>query len=181
MRHVFISQVTWTSRTFATGQTISKELHERPLHSSKVTVWYALSSHGVIGPYFFENYEGITVTVTSERFVAMLETFVTPALNNFPEFHEVWLGQDGATSHTARWSMKAVRELLGNSAISRFGDNPWPPKSPDFPLVITCCGLLQRSGLYDSAKNTSWIKTNNSKGNSCYSSGDVAASTREAQ
>ena len=28
-----------------------KEVHERPLHSSKVTVWCAVSSHGVIGPY----------------------------------------------------------------------------------------------------------------------------------
>ena len=40
-----------------------KEVHERPLHSSKVTVWCAVSSHGVIGPYFFENEERITMTV----------------------------------------------------------------------------------------------------------------------
>ena len=32
-----------------------KEFHERPLHSSKVTVWCAVSSHGVFWPYFFEN------------------------------------------------------------------------------------------------------------------------------
>jgi len=31
------------------------ELHERPLHSSKVTVWCAISSLGIIGPYFFED------------------------------------------------------------------------------------------------------------------------------
>ena len=35
-----------------------KEVHERPLHSSKVTVWCAVSSHGVIGPYIFENESG---------------------------------------------------------------------------------------------------------------------------
>jgi hypothetical protein len=28
------------------------ELHERPLHSSKVTVWCTISSFGIIGPYF---------------------------------------------------------------------------------------------------------------------------------
>ena len=31
-----------------------RELHQRPLHSPKVTVWYAVSKFGVIGPYFFE-------------------------------------------------------------------------------------------------------------------------------
>ena len=31
------------------------KLHERPLHSSKVTVWCAISSFGIIGPYFFED------------------------------------------------------------------------------------------------------------------------------
>jgi hypothetical protein len=37
---------------------------ERPLHSAKVTVWCAISSNGVIGPYFFENDDGHAVTVT---------------------------------------------------------------------------------------------------------------------
>lgn len=30
-------------------------LHEKPLHSEKVTVWGAISSQGVVGPYFFES------------------------------------------------------------------------------------------------------------------------------
>ena len=30
------------------------ELHQRPLHSPKVTVWCAMGSFGVWGPYFFE-------------------------------------------------------------------------------------------------------------------------------
>lgn len=110
------------------------EVHERPLHSSKVTVWCAVSSHGVIGPYFFENEERITMTVTSDRYVEMLQSFVAPALNNFPQLHEAWFQQDGATSHTARQSMAAVRELFGNRVISRFGDIPWPPRSPDLSV-----------------------------------------------
>jgi len=44
-----------------------KEVHEHPLHSSKVTVWCAVSSHGVIRPYFLENEDRITITVTSDR------------------------------------------------------------------------------------------------------------------
>jgi len=40
------------------------EVHERPLHSPKVTVWCAIDKVGVIGPYFFEE-NGITMTVNS--------------------------------------------------------------------------------------------------------------------
>jgi hypothetical protein len=48
---------------------------------------------GVTGPYFFEE-EGVTVTVNSERYVAMLR----------PEWKGiggVWFQQDGAAAHTA--------------------------------------------------------------------------------
>ncbi|VEN45738.1 unnamed protein product, partial [Callosobruchus maculatus] len=38
--------------------------HQVPLHSEKVTVWCALWSGGIIGPYFFENEEGVALTVT---------------------------------------------------------------------------------------------------------------------
>ena len=59
-------------------------------------------------------------------YVEMLQSFVAPALNNFPQLHEAWFQQDGATSHTARQSMSAVRKRFGNHIISRFGDIPWP-------------------------------------------------------
>jgi len=32
-----------------------RELHQRPLHSSKVTVWCGVSKVGIVGPYFFED------------------------------------------------------------------------------------------------------------------------------
>jgi len=31
-----------------------RELHQRPLHSWKVTVWCGVSKVGIVGPYFFE-------------------------------------------------------------------------------------------------------------------------------
>jgi hypothetical protein len=37
-------------------------IHERPLHSPKLTVWCAVSQ---LGPYFFEE-EGVTVSVNCE-------------------------------------------------------------------------------------------------------------------
>ena len=76
-------------------------------------------------------------------YVEMLQSFVAPALNNFPQLHEAWFHQDGATSHIARQSMAAVRELFGNHVISRFGDIPWPPKITGFArLWFFLVGLL---------------------------------------
>ena len=43
-------------------------IKERPLHSEKVTVWCALLSEGVIGPHFFENDDGPTITVKAKRY-----------------------------------------------------------------------------------------------------------------
>jgi hypothetical protein len=60
------------------------ELHERPLHISKVTVWCAVSSFGIIGPYFFEDERKRAVTVTGPPYVHMLENFLGPELTSHP-------------------------------------------------------------------------------------------------
>ena len=52
---------------------------EKPLHSDKVTVWAALSSTGVIGPFFFES-DGETTTINSERYLTLLKNKFLPAL-----------------------------------------------------------------------------------------------------
>jgi hypothetical protein len=41
-------------------------IHQRPLHSPKITVWCAIFEFGVWGPYFLEE-EDVAVTVTSDR------------------------------------------------------------------------------------------------------------------
>jgi len=55
-------------------------LHQRPLHSERLTVWCGIASFGVLGPYYFEDNEGSAVTVTSEHYVAMLRNFCEPEL-----------------------------------------------------------------------------------------------------
>jgi hypothetical protein len=52
------------------------ELHPCPRHSAKVTVRYAVSSGGIIGPYFSEDKKGQTITVNGEWHTATLETFL---------------------------------------------------------------------------------------------------------
>jgi hypothetical protein len=65
-----------------------RELHARPLHSPKVTVWCTLSSIGVIGPYFFEE-GGVTVTVNANRYYDMLEIFLRPKIDEYGEEHNL--------------------------------------------------------------------------------------------
>jgi hypothetical protein len=48
---------------------------QHPLHSAKVTVWCAISSEGIIGPYFFENMEEHVVRDNAGLYEVMLETF----------------------------------------------------------------------------------------------------------
>jgi hypothetical protein len=78
------------------------ELHERPLHSSKVTVWRAISSSGIIGPYFFEDERERAVTVTGPLYVHMLEDFLGPELARHPVTEETFFQQDGATRHVGK-------------------------------------------------------------------------------
>jgi len=91
-----------------------RQIHERPLHSPKVTVWCAISKFGVIGPYFFEE-NGQTVTVNAERYVSMLDNFFEPQLEELMEetnMGDIWFQQDGATAHTARVSMTKLRQMF---------------------------------------------------------------------
>jgi len=115
-------------------------LHEKPLHSQKVTVWCAISESGIIGPYIFENEAGNAVTVNADRYVEMLQNFFTPQLARFPVNENTLLQQDGATSNTARMSMNAVNVLFLNRVVSRNGDIPCPPRFPD----LTPCDYFLR-------------------------------------
>lgn len=123
-----------------------QELHQRPLHSPKVTVWCAIFEFGVWGPYFFEE-DGVTATVTSNRYCVMLENFLRPKLNNlFNEYgqNNVWFQQDGATAHTARRSLGILREMFPGHIVSLRGDIGWPPRSPDLsPCDFFLWGYLK--------------------------------------
>ena len=55
---------------------------QSPLHPEKVTVWCALWSEDVIGPYFFEDDDGTTVTVNAEHYGHMITNFFCLLLKN---------------------------------------------------------------------------------------------------
>jgi hypothetical protein len=108
------------------------QLHQQPLHNAHVTVWCEAENLGVIGPYFFEDEDGRAVTVTSARYVEMLQNFLMSELSRpGNELSTIWFQQDGATAHTATASMEVVREMFPEHVISLRGELRWPACSPD--------------------------------------------------
>lgn len=103
----------------------------KPLYSPKVTVWAAVCSRGIIGPFF------IRETVTGARYVAILEQFVATqqALEDRPGTE--WFMQDGARPHRTEQVFRFLEEYFGNRVIAleypKFtgAGMDWPPYSPD--------------------------------------------------
>ena len=117
-----------------------RELHQRPLHSPEVIVWCGLGKCGIFGPFIFEEGEE-TATVISDRYIRMFENCFLPELRR-REINR--FQQDGATAHTARASMTAVRAAFPTHVISRFGDLQWPPRSPDlFHVRFLFVGIFE--------------------------------------
>ena len=99
-----------------------------------MTVWCGLGKCGIFDSFFFEEGEE-TATVTSDSCIRMFENCFLPELRKRGiDKTSMWFQQDGATTHTARASMTAVRGAFPNRVISRFGDLPWPPRSPDLSM-----------------------------------------------
>ncbi|GFU42417.1 putative DD41D transposase [Trichonephila clavipes] len=116
---------------------------ETPLHPEKLTVWCPLWAGGIIGPYFFKNDEGHSVTVNGDRYRAMITNFFIPELNNH-DVQELWFQQDGATRHTARVTIDLLKDTFGDRLISRFGPVNWPPRSCDLtPLDYFLWGYVK--------------------------------------
>jgi len=133
-----------------------QSLHERPLHSPKVTVWCAVSKKLIIGPYFFEE-QGNTVTVNSARYIEMLNNFFKSELRKRRRIinpSNVWFQQDRAPPHTAIATMNVLREMFPGRLISRFGDMHWPPRSPDLTVCYFFLWGYLKSRVYESKPRT---------------------------
>ena len=102
-----------------------------------------MAKFGIWGPYFFEE-NNVTVTVNSNRYCDMLETFLRPKLNMPHDMDNVWFQQDGATAHTSRRAMGILREMLPGHLILLRGDIGWPARSPDLnPCDFFLWGYLK--------------------------------------
>ena len=110
---------------------------EKEVNLPGLTVWAAISSNGIIGPFFFEG------TVNAKRYLDMLETQFFPALNHYNQ-EDIYFQQDGAPCHYAI----DVRQWLNNKFpgqwLGRRGPIEWPARSPDLtPPDFFLWGVLK--------------------------------------
>ena len=110
------------------------EVQEQPLHSKRCTAWCALSAHGIIGSFWFEDEEGGTLTVTQVNYRNILDKFCA-ALGQYRQ--DAWLQQDGAPPHTARLTMAYLQDRFGDRLISKGAEFQWVSHSPDFSVLIS--------------------------------------------
>lgn len=136
--------------------------HSKSLHTQKVTVWCAISGSSIIGPYFFEDAVGRSVTVSSVNYCEMIQNFFLPRLQNCPFVNRnTWFQQDGATAHTARITIEMLRNCFPEKFISRFGDMAWPARSPDLsPCDYFLWGYLKSKVYGNEPQDLAQLKRN---------------------
>ena len=113
------------------GSEAPDEVLQRPLHSANCTAWVAISRPGIIGPFWFGNDFGETVTVNKERYTVVLNKFWRAlGARRSVRREEQWFQQDGATTHTANIIMEWLDRRFADRLISRRRVPEWSPHSP---------------------------------------------------
>ena len=120
---------------------------QKPLHSSKVTAWCALSYRGIIGPFWFEDEDENAVTINQENYRRVVQTFCTNLCRKRNiTFSTQWFQQDGATPHTAKETLEFLRQKFENRLISFKTAHLWAPHSPDLnPLDFFLWGYAKEN------------------------------------
>ena len=116
------------------GDERPEEIDERYLKGPKVTALCALNAKkGMLGPYWFEDSRGRTVTVNGERYREILNQ-INEDLNQLYTPNQkrlLWFQQDGATPHTAHTTMAHLCTFFENRIWSLQAELEWSPHSPD--------------------------------------------------
>ena len=116
------------------GSTKPLIVHQRPLHSVYVTVWFGFTNTFILGPFFFERItpiEPVRCTVTSASYENILMQRVILPLHEHNWVETTVFMQDGAPPHVCRKVQRLLREaLIDERIISRSSPNPWPARSP---------------------------------------------------
>lgn len=106
-------------------------LLEVPLHAERVTMWCAISTHGII-PFVVKD-----KTVNSENYLELLRKKFVPKLRQMDILKNSWFMQDGARPHTAVVVLNYLKRIFNDRVISnRYPEVcdmglEWSPYSPD--------------------------------------------------
>lgn len=100
-----------------------------------VVVWCAISSNGIIGPYFHDG------NVNGQSYLHMLQNWFMP---RFPEEEGLIFQQDGAPPHYALTVRQWLNDTFPGAWIGRRGPIEWPARSPDLtPCDFYLWGVLK--------------------------------------
>ena len=68
-------------------------------------------SRDIIGIFFFENEQGVAVTVNDGRYRAMLNKFLVIKIEE-EDIGKIWFQQDGVTCHTTEAAFEFLRPAM---------------------------------------------------------------------
>ena len=97
----------------------------------KIMVWVGLTRQGVVlGPHFVEGRMDTREYLRIIRYNVIQRDFNRHNINR----DVMWWQQDGAPAHTSNASMRYLRGQFPGRLMSKRGDFPWPPRSPDLAI-----------------------------------------------
>jgi len=101
----------------------------------KVSICCIVETFGIVGPFFFDNDNGESITVIAEHCVAMLQNFLLPHLEAIgADPKNLYFQQNGATVRTTRRSINTVCNLF-HKVIIGFRDIPRLASSLDIMIL----------------------------------------------
>ena len=113
----------------------------------------------MIGLYLLENYDGMIVTVNSERYGHMITDFL-PHIKEY-DLENIWFQQNDAICHRTRANMALLQETFFGRVISRRCDINRPPRSCDLTSLDFFCGATRKTVFIQiNPQLFSFLKTN---------------------
>ena len=109
------------------------------IHPLQVAVAFGLWRENEIGPYFFENVDGLTITVNGDTYSIIKSDFFIPTLDAI-NVNDVWFQQDSATYHTYHVTIDLLHQMFDGRLIRRTCDANFPPKNCKSKLL--CHNIL---------------------------------------
>lgn len=92
---------------------------KKKMHPKCITVWCALRSRGIIGPFFVENEANNALVVNGERYRNIMIQILVSIEDN--TFEGMIFQQDGATCHTSSETLPRLHESFPRCVIICFG------------------------------------------------------------
>ena len=139
------------------SQTKPDHVTEAGRMGARVTCLVAFNArHGLLGPYWFEDEEGRTVSVNQERYRDVLKRLHEDMAKKMSEnqLRLCWFMQDGAPPRTARGTLQLLQDLFRHRVFTKGSENEWAPHSPDLnPLDFWFWGAC-KSAVYGSRPGT---------------------------